>query len=677
MTNADSNDGYFDSQDGSLGYSYYATPNAINIVVPAARTGASSAHAQVAQQAGDSWSWSRDDERQVRTPAVEPMAVPEEQTIEAPRQSVRAARVAQLTSSAQAETATPTSRTKASRAANPFRPSRQKTTATVRLNNKSVATSSPYRGSTGNAESTVVFRHGKTSLNIDHSQSQPQLQSKPQITGVATSTASGQQPRALSRRAQQLLAQQQAEKRRELEQVAQQQSAAMAARKAMLMRNKEETDAIEAKRKAELAQRQAAEQRRQIAEREKRAKQAQAAEAARRRAQNEAQIQAQLNAQQRMPQPTQMPRFQQAKQTQPEQLVQTEQSVKAEPTAPAQLTSREAILTQAERVRALAKQRAEAEVQKLSSPFEPVSATSPALATANATELNSYSGEPAASTINMANVDSVPTTYDAALDATPTAASATGDGVAVAATPAPNPFAGLLNSHITFNFKFNKALIGKVIRYALVAIIIAVSGYLAYDTYTTNQAVRKSFTGNSAASAMSIAGTNPATADQTAVSQEDKAAYVVPDDQPRYLIIPKIGINARVMSVGVNSKGNIDTPQNLNDTAWYDGSAKPGQDGAVFIDGHTSFNRHLAAAFNDLPKLAKGDQITIEKGNGERINYTVTSSETVAADKVDMGKALNPVDGAKKGLTMMTCAGTFNYRTQTADKRLVVYAVQQ
>ena len=153
-------------------------------------------------------------------------------------------------------------------------------------------------------------------------------------------------------------------------------------------------------------------------------------------------------------------------------------------------------------------------------------------------------------------------------------------------------------------------------------------------------------------------------------------AYTVPSDQPRYIRIPAINVNARVMSVGVNSRGNIDTPANLNDTAWYDGSAKPGQEGQVFIDGHTSFSSAIYAAFNDLPKLKEGDQITIERGDGQQINYHVTEIKTVDADNVDMGEALNPPEGAERGLTLMTCTGTFNYRTQTADKRLIVYAVQ-
>lgn len=250
------------------------------------------------------------------------------------------------------------------------------------------------------------------------------------------------------------------------------------------------------------------------------------------------------------------------------------------------------------------------------------------------------------------------------------------DQSGVMAVAQPNFLQRLMGAKVTISFKFNKQRILTVLRYVAVAVIVAASAYLAWDTYMTNQSVKSSFDGGGAASAMSISGTNPATADQTAISQEDMAAYTVPSDQPRYIRIPAINVNARVMSVGVNSRGNIDTPANLNDTAWYDGSAKPGQEGQVFIDGHTSFSSAIYAAFNDLPKLKEGDQITIERGDGQQINYHVTKIKTVNADSVDMGEALNPPEGAKRGLTLMTCTGTFNYRTQTADKRLIVYAVQ-
>lgn len=247
------------------------------------------------------------------------------------------------------------------------------------------------------------------------------------------------------------------------------------------------------------------------------------------------------------------------------------------------------------------------------------------------------------------------------------------DGAAVIAQP--NLFDRIVNTKIAFSFKFNRARTMMIVRYVAIAIVLGASTYLAWDTYNTNRGVQSSF--ESPAQAMSIAGVNPATADQTAVSNNDRQAYTVAADLPRIINIPAINVTARVRTVGVNSRGDIDTPKNLNDTAWYDGSSKPNQEGQVFIDGHTSFSRNIAAAFNDLNKVHDGDQIFIETGNGAKFRYRVTGVETVDANKVDMGKVLNTQDGAHKGLTLMTCTGTFNYRTQTADKRLIVYAVQE
>lgn len=247
------------------------------------------------------------------------------------------------------------------------------------------------------------------------------------------------------------------------------------------------------------------------------------------------------------------------------------------------------------------------------------------------------------------------------------------DGAAVIAQP--NLFDRIVNTKIAFSFKFNRARTMMIVRYVAIAIVLGASAYLAWDTYNTNRGVQSSF--ESPAQAMSIAGVNPATADQTAVSNNDRQAYTVAADLPRIINIPAINVTARVRTVGVNSRGDIDTPKNLNDTAWYDGSSKPNQEGQVFIDGHTSFSRNIAAAFNDLKKVRDGDQIFIETGNGAKFRYRVTGVETVDANKVDMGKVLNTQDGAHKGLTLMTCTGTFNYRTQTADKRLIVYAVQE
>ena len=337
---------------------------------------------------------------------------------------------------------------------------------------------------------------------------------------------------------------------------------------------------------------------------------------------------------------------------------------------------RQAIMQQAAIVRQQAKERAEAQARQLLASRQPEKYAEYVLrVSSDESNRTSTGSQPVSTPTKVAQAMSV--NGDSTVGSRSASIDNQADGVGAAAVARPdNAFSRLAGAKVTLSFNLNKKRFFNFLRYATVALIIVASGYLAWDTYTTNRSVKSSLNGNSA-TAMSISGTNPATAEQTAVSQEQRAAYTVPADQPRYIYIPTLGVNARVMSVGVNSRGSIDTPSNLNDTAWYDGSAKPGQEGQVFIDGHTSFNRHLNAAFNNLPKLKANDQVVIEKGNGEKVSYRVVSTKTVETSKVDMGEALNPPAGAKKGLTLMTCTGTFNYRNQTADKRFIVYAVQE
>ena len=337
---------------------------------------------------------------------------------------------------------------------------------------------------------------------------------------------------------------------------------------------------------------------------------------------------------------------------------------------------RQAIMQQAAIVRQQAKERAEAQARQLLASRQPEKYAEYVLrASSDKSNRTSTGSQPVSTPTKVAQTMSV--NGDSTVGSRSASIDNQADGAGTAAVARPdNAFSRLAGAKVTLSFNLNKKRFFNFLRYATVALIIVASGYLAWDTYTTNRSVKSSLNGNSA-TAMSISGTNPATAEQTAVSQEQRAAYTVPADQPRYIYIPTLGVNARVMSVGVNSRGSIDTPSNLNDTAWYDGSAKPGQEGQVFIDGHTSFNRHLNAAFNNLPKLKANDQVVIEKGNGEKVGYRVVATKTVETSKVDMGEALNPPAGAKKGLTLMTCTGTFNYRNQTADKRFIVYAVQE
>jgi sortase (surface protein transpeptidase) len=138
------------------------------------------------------------------------------------------------------------------------------------------------------------------------------------------------------------------------------------------------------------------------------------------------------------------------------------------------------------------------------------------------------------------------------------------------------------------------------------------------------------------------------------------------------LIIPKIGLNACLATVGLTSGGAVDVHANL--PAWFNQSSRAGTNigkySATFIDGH----RH--GIFKDLGRLAVGDRITVALAGGESYTYTVRATEITPLTQVDMRKALSIYGGAGQGLNLMTCDGAYNTNMNTAERRLTIYAIR-
>lgn len=151
--------------------------------------------------------------------------------------------------------------------------------------------------------------------------------------------------------------------------------------------------------------------------------------------------------------------------------------------------------------------------------------------------------------------------------------------------------------------------------------------------------------------------------------------YIVAADLPRYLIIPKLGVNARILSVGLDAQGALDTPANVFDTAWYNESSLPGQAGAMLIDGHvSSWTAH--GVFHDLKKLLAGDVINIERGDDAMFSYQVVKVQVYDAGNVDMVAATMPIDATKPGLNLISCTGNVIAGTNEFNKRIIVFATQ-
>ena len=223
-----------------------------------------------------------------------------------------------------------------------------------------------------------------------------------------------------------------------------------------------------------------------------------------------------------------------------------------------------------------------------------------------------------------------------------------------------------------FRFRLSKlqfSLVGMAVVVFIIGVVVNVQTIKTNHQAAAQVAAlaKKAANANGAGDAAVISTVKPSAA---AIRQ-----YVVAPNLPRYLKIPKLGVNARVLQVGLTASGAIGTPNNVYDTAWYLGSAEPGQTGATVIDGHVS-SWTTKGIFYNLKKLVPGDSIQIVRGDGTVFNYQVVRTQAYNVKSVNMHAAITPVTSGKSGLNLITCTGDVLKGGGGYSQRLIVFAQQ-
>lgn len=165
---------------------------------------------------------------------------------------------------------------------------------------------------------------------------------------------------------------------------------------------------------------------------------------------------------------------------------------------------------------------------------------------------------------------------------------------------------------------------------------------------------------------------------ETPISHNDIADYKVPASNPRYISIPAINVGkTRIYPIGTTKDGQLDTPSNIGDTAWYTQSSAPGSGGVVLLDGHNG-GTNKDGVFAKLSTLAVNDIITVERGDGKTFTYKVVENKIMSLDEANrtgMKNMMLPVVDGKESLSLVTCAGNWVPRDKVFDKRVMLRAV--
>lgn len=214
---------------------------------------------------------------------------------------------------------------------------------------------------------------------------------------------------------------------------------------------------------------------------------------------------------------------------------------------------------------------------------------------------------------------------------------------------------------------------------ASIVVILAATGYVSFDTWRTNNLAKVAFTeAGGATDTILLTADQRQKAegkDESALPPNALTAYRVAPNLPRGLYVNKLKIAARVLPMGVNTDGSMQAPLGIYDAGWCSGSVRPGETGAMVLNGHSSGPTHQGL-FGRLDTLQVSDEVAIEKGDMTRLTYKVVFTETVPLADVDMHKVSLPYGTAASGLNIYTCTGKWLPEKNTFDHRVIVYTAQ-
>ena len=139
------------------------------------------------------------------------------------------------------------------------------------------------------------------------------------------------------------------------------------------------------------------------------------------------------------------------------------------------------------------------------------------------------------------------------------------------------------------------------------------------------------------------------------------------------LLIPAIGVNAPIESVGVQPNGAMNTPRQSpwSDVGLYTGGPRPGDRGSAVIAGHLDRPGGNPAVFWLLRELHIGDEVQFVDAHDKILLFHVTRIEAYPVQDAPVQVIFG--DRTGRFLNLTTCAGDWIPTQHQRTMRLVVY----
>ncbi|MBB5477200.1 class F sortase [Micromonospora parathelypteridis] len=143
---------------------------------------------------------------------------------------------------------------------------------------------------------------------------------------------------------------------------------------------------------------------------------------------------------------------------------------------------------------------------------------------------------------------------------------------------------------------------------------------------------------------------------------------------PTSIEIPRIGVDATIMSLGTNPDGTVQVPplDQADQAGWYEPGASPGETGNAVIVGHVDSAKLGPAVFFDLGALTPGDTVTVRRADGLAATFKVDSVKSYPKTAFPTELVYGPSD--RPSLRVVTCGGQFDEAAKSYPDNVVVFA---
>jgi sortase (surface protein transpeptidase) len=140
---------------------------------------------------------------------------------------------------------------------------------------------------------------------------------------------------------------------------------------------------------------------------------------------------------------------------------------------------------------------------------------------------------------------------------------------------------------------------------------------------------------------------------------------------PVRISIPAIGVDARIVRLGLNPDHTIQVPKNFANAGWFQPGPEPGERGAAVIVGHLD-SRAGPGVFYRLHQLPVGAVIKVTVQDGRTVRFVARSMIRVPKSRFPTKRVY--VHTGPPALRLVTCAGKLNWATGHHRDNYVVFA---